>query len=57
MLVHQVESLLLNVKGCESGHFAASAVVQVIIIKADDGGDIGHKGVRLPSSGCSESTA
>mmetsp|Transcript_19235 Transcript_19235/g.28327 ORF Transcript_19235/g.28327 Transcript_19235/m.28327 type:complete len:227 (+) Transcript_19235:677-1357(+) len=49
LLEHQVEVVLLGVKSGKSGLLTSVTVVRMVIIKTDDSGKIGNKGVGLPS--------
>eukprot|EP01083_Nonionella_stella_P288395 981374_1 len=57
VLEHEVELLLGGVQGGEARDLAALAVVEMVIIEADDGGHVGDEGVGLPSSLSSESSS
>ena len=50
LLVHEVKVVLALVEGGEAGHLAAIAVVEMEVIEADDGGEVGDEGVGLPSA-------
>ena len=50
LLVHEVEVVLALIEGGKTGLLAAIAVVEMVIIEADDGGKIGDEGVGLPSA-------
>eukprot|EP01083_Nonionella_stella_P176163 615695_1 len=49
LLEHQVEVILLGVKSGKSGLLTSVTVVRMVIIKTDNSGKIGNKGVGLPS--------
>mmetsp|Transcript_16818 Transcript_16818/g.40227 ORF Transcript_16818/g.40227 Transcript_16818/m.40227 type:complete len:217 (-) Transcript_16818:220-870(-) len=57
VLEHEVELLLGGVERGEAGDLAAAAVVEMVVVEADDGGHVGHEGVRLPSVGRAEASA
>jgi len=50
MLEHEIEALLGGVECGKAGDLASSTVVEMVIIKADDGGHVGNEGVGLPSA-------
>ena len=50
LLVHKVEVVLDRVKSSESRDLTSLTVVKMVIIEADDGGEVRNKGVSLPSS-------
>ena len=50
LLVHEVEVVLALIEGGEAGLLAAIAVVEMVIIEADDGGKVGDESVGLPSA-------
>ena len=50
LLVHEVEVVLEGVKGSALGYLTSLTVVKMVVIEADDGGEVGNKGVGLPAS-------
>jgi len=56
LLEHEVEVVLALIESGETGLLAAVAVVEMVVIEADDGGEVTNEGVGLPSS-VSEATA
>ena len=56
LLEHQVKVVLLRVEGGEARNLTALTVVGVVVIEADNGGEVRHEGVSLPSS-VAESTS
>jgi hypothetical protein len=55
LLVHEVEVVLKRVEGSEATDFAAIAVVEMVIIKAQNGREVRHKTVGFPSAWGSKS--
>ena len=49
LLVHEVEVILKRVQGGESRNLTSLTVVKMVIIKADDGGEVRDQGVGFPS--------
>ena len=56
LLVHEVEVVLALIEGGEARNLAAIAVVEMVVIEADDGGEVRDEGVGLPSA-VAEATA
>ena len=50
LLVHEVEVVLKGVKSGSLGYLTALTVVKVVVIKADNGGEVRDKGVGFPST-------
>mmetsp|Transcript_37187 Transcript_37187/g.79328 ORF Transcript_37187/g.79328 Transcript_37187/m.79328 type:complete len:405 (+) Transcript_37187:327-1541(+) len=57
VLVHEIELLLGRVEGGEAGDLASLAVVEMVVVEADDGGHVGDEGVGLPPVLRAEATA
>lgn len=56
LFVHQVEVVLKGVQGGQTSHLTSISVVQVVVVKANDGGEVGNQSVSLPSSLSKSST-
>ena len=57
LLVHEVEVVLQRVEGGALGDFAAFAVVQVVVVEANDSREVRDEGVGFPAAWRSESSA
>jgi hypothetical protein len=50
LLVHEVEVVLKRVEGGESRNLTSVTIIRMVVIKADDSGEVRDQGVSLPSS-------